>query len=458
MSLVVCLMLSLVAHADEADAAPDTDAADAAEVVEAPAAEEVAEAPPEHEPALKAPVMWSLEDGTQVVFVEDHRVPLVELRIQLSAGNWTPWFRANGGSEAFYNTFYDPEGSLRTRADNLAASFHFSIKNQRSIVMVSCLKRDLPAVVELLGDVLSNTAYDPDELKRDQKNRQLGWKSSLKDPNFRSQQAAHALLFAEGDVRRQGYDEPLDVVQDLDQLVATRDTLLRLPGRALGFGGDLSREEAEALAVELLPPVSEAVPEDMEPVVLELLDPPDTATEPMENLTQVYLSWFREGLTWDHPDYARWLVANHALGGHFYSRLYVALRHEGGETYGVRAQLAGASEPRLYGLSTFTRTENIDTIEAKLRKTVETMRTEGITAEELEAAKGSMRGKLLFGQQSPGQVLNEALWELGNDREPGFDESVVEDVEALSLEEVNSFIEGFYEPSKFTMLITEPAE
>jgi len=455
MSLVVCLMLSLVAHADDADAAP---AADAAEVVEAAAAEEVAEALPEHVPALKTPVMWSLEDGTHVVYVEDRRVPLVELRIQLPAGDWTPWFRENGGSEAFFNTYYDLEGSLRARADALAANIGFSIKDQRSVISVSCLKRDLPEVVELLGDVIANTSYDSEELKRDQKNRQIGWKSSLKDPNFRSGQAAHALLFAEGDARRHDYEPPLDVVQDLDQLVSTRDALLRLPGRALGFGGDLSREEAEALAGQLLPPLSEALPGEMEPAILDLLDPPDTATEPMENLTQVYFSWFREGLDFDHADYAKWQVANHALAGHFYSRLYVALRHDSGETYGVRASSTGANDPRLYGLGTFTRTDNRESVEAKLRQTVETMRAEGITAEELDAAKGAKRGRLLFGQQSPGQVLDEALWELGNDREPGFDESMVEAIEALGLEEVNAFIAEFYDLAKFTMLVTVTQE
>ena len=43
----------------------------------------------------------------------------------------------------------------------------------------------------------------------------------------------------------------------------------------------------------------------------------------------------RESLPREDPDYPAFMVASHVLGGHFYSRLNVALRHEGGETYGA---------------------------------------------------------------------------------------------------------------------------
>ena len=36
------------------------------------------------------PEMWTLEDGTQVVLVSDHRVPLVQLNLVLPAGSWSP--------------------------------------------------------------------------------------------------------------------------------------------------------------------------------------------------------------------------------------------------------------------------------------------------------------------------------------------------------------------------------
>ena len=74
---------------------------------------------PAHEPALKDPVIWAVDEATTAVLVEDHRAPLVELRLQLPAGSWTPWMIENHGEDAWLHQYYDPDGSLRTRADEM---------------------------------------------------------------------------------------------------------------------------------------------------------------------------------------------------------------------------------------------------------------------------------------------------------------------------------------------------
>ena len=227
--------------------------------------------------------------------------------------------------------------------------------------------------------------------------------------------------------------------------------MLRLPGRVIGLGGDLTREEVEAMVGDILP-AAEAVPEGMAPAFLPLNDLPTAAVEPMDNLTQTYFAWFRAGPTWDDADYAAWRVADHVLGGHFFSRLYVALRHDGGETYGARTQGSGAAEPEAYGIGTFTRLENTATTEAKLRATLTTFHADGITEDELAGSIGYFLGSRLMDRQSPGQVLNEAMWELANDRSAGWEDELNIATEALTLEAVNAAIDAHFNPEDFTML------
>ena len=415
------------------------------------AVETVEETAPVREPALKAPVVWEVDDATTAVLVEDHRAPLVELRIQIPAGIWTPWLIENHGEEAWTHQYYDPDGALRTRADALAADVSFSVRQQRSLLSVSCLKRDLPATIELVGDIFANDAIDTEELKRTQKGQGIGWKSSLKDPQFRSRQASHRLLFAEGDPRRIAYEEPAEVETDSAVLIATRDAMLRLPGRVLGFGGDLTREEVDALVGGILP-AAEAAPEELTPVFLPLNELPTAAVESMENLTQTYFVWFRAGPDWDAEDYAAWRVADHVLGGHFFSRLYVALRHEGGETYGAHTVGEGAEQPEAYGIGTFTRVENTDATEEKLRATLATFHEGGITEDELSGSIGYFLGSRLMDRQSPGQVLSEVMWEMGNDRPEGWEDQLNDATEALSVEAVNAAITTHFNPDDFSML------
>ena len=434
---------------------PET--ADAASLPDAaPAAATEAAATEASRPALSAPVDWTLDDGTTVFLVEDHRVPLVELRVQVPTGYFHPWFMENGGQEAFTNQYQDSAGTLRARADALAADVAFGVKEQRAFVKLRCLKRDLPDAIKLLGDILSNTDYDVAQLERDQKSREIEWKSAMKDPESRSGIAILESLFADGDARRITATKPPEVVMDVEKLVATRDAMLRMPGRALGFGGDLTREEAAALADGLLPALVPELPEGVSPVLHPLQDRPPSLTETMPGLNQVYFSWYRDSVPWDAPGETALDVANHVLGGHFYSRLNVALRHEGGQTYGARASAETGTEPRPYIITTYTRADNKDATEATLREVLETFRAEGITQQELDDTIGYMRGRLLFGHQAPASVLDEALWEHGNDREPGHDAAQVAAAEALTLEEVNAFIASFYDPEAFTMLVVEP--
>lgn len=407
--------------------------------------------------ALGAPEVWAQDDATQVVLVEDHRAPLVELRVQVPAGTWTPWLVENHGEEAWTLQHYDPDGALRARADALAIDLSVSTRQQRSLLSVSCLKRDLPDAIALVGDIFANDAYDAAELKRLQKGQDIGWEGSLKDPAFRTRKAAADLLFEEGDPRREDFTEPQKIETDSDVLAATRDAMLRLPGRVIGFGGDLTRDEAASLAASLLPEAVE-LPVELTPTFKPLAQRPMVFVEPMPNLTQVYFSYLREGPTWDDDDYVAWMLADHTLGGHFYSRLYVALRHDGGETYGAYTSGGGAAEPEVYSLSTFTRTDNKVTTEEKLRKTLQTFFDDGITQDELDEAVGYMAGQRLRSLQSPGQVLDEALWALGNDRPLDWEEQLIARARELTVDDVNATIKAFYDPEKFTMLTVEPEQ
>ncbi len=399
---------------------------------------------------------WALADGTAAFLVEDHRVPLVTLRVEVPVGGEMPWAAENHAQEAWELSHFDPDGALRARADALAASLNLSMVDNRSTLSLSVLARDLDAGVALVKDIFANQAYDPAELKRTGQGRTIGWKSSLKDPEFRRSQAAARLIFQPGDVRLMAYEEPAPVEKRSAVLAATRDTMLSLPGRAVGLSGDLDRARADAVFAGLLPPISSSPPAIARGVLPLRTDRPATSQEAMSPLTQVYISLFRDGLAWTDDRYPAWRVANHVLGGHFFSRLYVALRHDGGDTYGASAGGGVGHEPGLYQLMTFSRVDNSAAIQDKLKGALATFQQGGITEEERLGALGFLEGRLLFGQQAPDQRLAKAMQERSHGLPIGFEASVIERIKAVSLDEINAFIRSFYDPAAFTLLTVEP--
>ena len=402
---------------------------------------------------------WTVDAGTQGALVEDHRAPVVAVTIEFPVGTWSPWARAQGAEVAFTHQDDNPDRSLRKRADALAASIDLGMGSRAASLTVHCLKADLDATLALVKDVLANRRYDEHELKRARREQAILWRGNDTDVAFRMAQSAARGLFARDDPRRLPFEKPERPGTDIAKLVATRDQLIRLPGRAIGFAGDLTLDEAQRAAHELLPAPAAAAPDAIAPRFRELSP---EATRPkdqniaMRKLTQVYLALGRDSLPWTDPRRPAFLVADHVLGGHFYSRLYVALRHDAGDTYGAGTSDRGDVVANTYAATTFTRADNAGPIEAKLRGVLTLFRDRGITEEERASAVSYLRGNRAFARQSADQILGRWMMERRLGLPPGFVDEQIERASRLPLDEINAFIREFYDPAKFTMLRAVP--
>ena len=402
---------------------------------------------------------FTVDAGTQGVLVEDHRAPTVTVTIEFPVGTWSPWTRQHGALVAFNHQDDDPDRSLRRRADALAASIGLSMGSRSASLTVRCLRADLDASLALAKDILANTRYDEHELKRARREQAIRWRGNETDVAFRMAQAAARNLFARDDPRRLSYEKPEPSETDVAKLVAARDQLIRLPGRVIGFAGDVTLEDATRAARELLPAPVAALPEAIAPRLREL-NPEETRAKDrdiaMRRLTQVYLALGRDSLPWTDPQRPAFLVADHVLGGHFYSRLYVALRHDAGDTYGAGTSDRGDVVVGAYTAHTFTRAENAAPIEAKLRSVLTQFREKGITEEERAAAVSYLRGNRAFHRQSAEQILGRWMVERRLALAPGFLDEQIERASTLSLDEINAFIREFYDPARFSMLRAVP--
>jgi zinc protease len=228
-----------------------------------------------------------------------------------------------------------------------------------------------------------------------------------------------------------------------------------LPGRVIGLAGDLTRAEAESFAADLLPAAGTA-PANLAPVFF-----PVTAQRPPEqvvhlpSLTQTYFALAATDISWSDPDYAASLLSNFVLGGHFFSRLYVALRHEGGETYGARVTRDVGHAAGPLALTTFTRSENTAATRDKLAGVLETFHDGGLTQTELDEAKSALAGQGLLRREKPGDILGTWTWEHARGLPPGFKDDSVLAAGQLTLDQVNAFIKKEYDPAAYTMVLLE---
>jgi zinc protease len=422
----------------------------------------VAAGPRAHaEPSVLPPPQvqeWAVDSGTTGMLVEDHRVPVASVRLAFPVGTWSPWGRRHHLEEAFEIQMRDGKGELRRRADLLAIEVALSPQERSSDLKLTCRKEDLASALALVRDVLFNRDFDRDELKRRRQARKFAWTASRKEAEFVVGQAAVRILFREGDPRAQSFEEPPPLATDPVRLAETRDALIRFPGRIIGFAGDLTLDEARRAARGLLPDPSASAPPDASPVFGPLSsasERPRDRTVGLERLTQVYFAYGRDSLSYEDADWPASEIADHVLGGHFNSRLMVALRQEGGETYGAAVQNFGGLQPSLYGIRTFTRTANAARTEGILRDVLRRFHDDGITEEERADAGSCLVGRRAFDRQAPSQILSTRMTERLSGLPDGFTERMAERAAAVPLGELNAFIGRFFDPDVFTMLKVE---
>jgi predicted Zn-dependent peptidase len=145
-----------------------------------------------------------------------------------------------------------------------------------------------------------------------------------------------------------------------------------------------------------------------------------------------------KGLT--RSDERRWgfEVLNHVMGSGMSSRLFREIREERGLAYAVYGFKMAYADAGAWGVYIGTTPNQVDTVMNVIREELAKVVDEGISAEELERAKGSMRGGLALALEDP----NSRMVRLGRDELVGMPHLSVDErlakLEAVTLEDVQS--------------------
>jgi predicted Zn-dependent peptidase len=140
----------------------------------------------------------------------------------------------------------------------------------------------------------------------------------------------------------------------------------------------------------------------------------------------------------DRADERRWAfdVLNLVLGGGMSSRLFTTIREERGLAYNVYSFRSAYADAGAWGVYVGTAPDQVDLTLDLIDEQIEKIVAEGITEEELDRAKGSVRGGLALAMEDP----NSRMIRLGRDEMVGaphlsIDERI-ERVEAVGLDDV----------------------
>jgi zinc protease len=158
----------------------------------------------------------------------------------------------------------------------------------------------------------------------------------------------------------------------------------------------------------------------------------------------------------DNPDYPALTMANFIFGGGFLnSRLATRIRQKEGMSYGVGSFMNASAldEKATFGSYAIynpdVRGKLIDVYKEELNKLVK----EGITAEELKAAKTGMLQYRQTGRAQDAQLAGQLASNLYLGRTMAFEKSMDEKLEAVTTEQVNAAIRKYINPDRMVFVM-----
>jgi zinc protease len=418
---------------------------------------------PKADPKFTLPGMQrrQLSNGLEVVIVEHHEVPVVTMNLVIKSGSAAdPQNRA--GLASFTADLLDEGTNKRSALEisnaltDIGARLGTSADWDSSSTNLTTLTRHLDKALDIYADVVTNPAFNEDELKRARTARVTAIKQQKDNANAIANIVYASILYG----RNHPYGHPAS--GDEDSLNAVKATDVRhfyesfyrpnnstlivvgdvkpatiMPKLERAFGGWVKGD---------VPVVEIPSAQNREQAGIYIVDRPGSA--------QSVISIGQIGVARSTPDYFPLLVLNTMLGGQFVSRVNLNLREDKGYTYGARTSFDYRRGAGPFAASAGVFTNVTKESVAEFMKELRGVRGEiPITEKELEFSKQAIIRGFPRGFETPGQMANRlgdvVLYDLPDD----YFNSYIQNVRAVTLDDVQRVANQHLDPAKMAILI-----
>lgn len=341
---------------------------------------------------------WKTDQGADVLFVESRQLPMLDVQVVFDAGaardGDRPGIASLTNGLLFEGTDHLNAGEIARGFESLGAQYQADSMRDMASVSLRTLSdpatRD--AALELFATVLTEASFPEQAVSRDRNNTLLALRLEQQQPGAIAERTFYEALYGDHPYATMpaGTAQSVESIQR-GEILAFKSRYYVAANAVIAIVGDLSRDQAEALAATLsarLPPGQSA---PQLPAVSPLVDGVQRAIRHPSQQTHILLG--QPGMSRDDPDYFPLYVGNHILGGSgLVSRVSQEIREQRGLAYSAYSYFLPMRRtgPWLAGLQ--TRNDQADEAVALLREVVTRFVAQGPTRDELKAAKANITG------------------------------------------------------------------
>ena len=419
---------------------------------------------PQADPSFKLPTIQrrKLSNGLEVLVVEQHELPVVNMNLVIKSGAGVD--PANAPGLASFTADLMNQGTktrssidLSNQLAAIGARLNVGAGWDATSANLLTLTRQLDRALDIYADTITNPAFATEEFKRARARRLVALQQQRDNANAIASVVYASLLYG----HEHPYGHPLvgneASLNALNEQDVRRfyETYYRPNNAALIVVGDVKPATiipklecafAGWKRADVPSPVNVNAPPPRDHATLYIVDKPGAAQSVIQ-IGQV-------GVARSTPDYFPLLVLNSMLGGAFVSRINLNLREDKGYTYGARTSFDYRRGPGPFTASAGVFTNVTKESVAEFMKELRGIRGEiPVTEKELNYFKQSLIRSYPRGFETPeqiaGRLTDVVLYGLPDDYFNNF----IPHVRAVTLADVQRVANQYLDPAHMAILV-----
>jgi len=409
---------------------------------------------PAKEINIGEPTTFTLKNGLKVFVVENHKLPRVAFSLTFDRDPILEEDKAGYVSMAGQMLMKGTKNRSKAELDQGIDFIGANISTFATGMFATSLTKHQDKLMELMTDILFNPSFPEEELDKLKKQSLSGLAASKDDPNAIASNVRGKLVY--GDNHPYGEFETEETIENinLEGIKEYYNTYFKPNIGYLAIVGDITPKDAKKLIKKNfeswekaeVPTKDYEMPTPPEETFVALVDR-EASVQSVINVT------YPVELPIGSEDVITARVLNEILGGGFSSRLMQNLREDKAFTYGARSSLSADKLVGSFNASASVRNEVTDSAVNEFMAELVKINKEGVTQEELDAAKASISGSFARSLESPQTVasfaINTARYNLPKDYYANY----LKNLEAVTLEDVKAAAQKYILPEQANILV-----
>ena len=356
---------------------------------------------------------WQTSSGSEVYFVENHDLPILDLSVNFSAGSAYDTVEKSGlaGVTKYMMTLGAAgmtDEVIANKMADIGAILGGDFDADRAGFKLRTLSsaREQTLALDVFTQILQKPDFPEAVLNREKARIISGLEESATQPESISSKAFMKAMYGTHpySLEESGEVETVSKItrQDLQDFYRNH---YGAKGAVIAIIGDLTREQANKIAEN----VSDGMPKSVAIPAIPPVPYPSKAVEQriIHPASQSHILLGYPGIKRGDPDLFPLYVGNYILGGGgFVSRLTEEVREKRGLVYSVYSYFMPMAELGPFQIGLQTKKDQADEALKLVRETLAIFLKEGVTESELIAAKANIIGGFPMRIDSNGKILD----------------------------------------------------